>query len=78
MYCREPAQEIPPPHDKVMRKSLKGKAGSELEGLPDPTHDKVMRKSLTARRIRSQGVLCPSIYPKTKICLFTVCYTTLF
>ena len=35
------------PHDKVMRKSLKGKAGSGLEGLPDPTHDKVMRKSLT-------------------------------
>ena len=30
------------------------------------------------RRISSQGVLCLSIYPKTKICLFTVCYTTVF
>ena len=30
-----------------------------------------------ARRVRSQGVLCLSIYPETKICLFTVCYTTL-
>ena len=31
-----------------------------------------------ARRVRSQGVLCLSIYPETKICLFTVCYTILF
>ena len=31
-----------------------------------------------ARRARSQGVLCLSIYPETKICLFTVCYTILF
>ena len=31
-----------------------------------------------ARRVRSQGVLCLSIYPETKICLFTVCCTILF
>ena len=31
-----------------------------------------------ARRVRSQGVLCLSIYPETKICLFTICYTILF
>ena len=46
--------------------------------MGDPTHDKVMRRGLTARRVRSQGVLCLSIYPETKICLFTVCYTILF
>ena len=38
-----------PTHDKVMRKSLAGKAGSGLEGLPDPTHDKVMRKNLMGK-----------------------------
>ena len=32
-----------------MRKSLAGKAGSGLEGLPDPTHDKVMRKNLMGK-----------------------------
>ena len=31
-----------------------------------------------ARRVRSQGVLCLSICPETKICLFTVHYTILF
>ena len=31
-----------------------------------------------ARRVRSWGVLCLSIYPETKICLFTLCYTILF
>ena len=31
-----------------------------------------------ARRVRSQGVLCLSICPETKICLFTVCYPILF
>ena len=31
-----------------------------------------------ARRVKSQGVLCLSIYLETKICLFTVCYTILF
>lgn len=67
------------------------KAGSSLrrppvpEHLPlprastgDPTHDKVMWRDLMARRVRSQGVLCLSIYPETKICLFTVCYAILF
>ena len=38
-----------PTHDKVMWKSLAGKAGSGLEGLPDSTHDKVMWKSLTGQ-----------------------------
>ena len=31
-----------------------------------------------ARQVRSQVILCLSIYPKTKICLFTVWYTILF
>ena len=28
--------------------------------------------------VRSQGVLCLRVYPETKICLFTVCYTIFF
>ena len=44
-----------------------------------PPMTKVMRKRPDRQRqVRSQGVLCLSIYPETKICLFTVCYTVLF
>ena len=46
----------------------------------DPTHDKVMRRGLMGKVSQASGSPCVflSIYPKTKICLFAVCYTIVF
>ena len=51
-------------------------AGSQ-HGRSHPGQGHVERPE-GARRVRSQRVLFLSIYPETKICLFTVCYTILF
>ena len=43
-----------------------------------PPMTRSCRETWRAWRVRSQGVLCLSIYSKTKICLFIVCCTILF
>ena len=45
---------------------------------PLPPWQGHVEKPDRAKWFRSQVVLCLSIYLTTKICLFTVCYTTLF
>ena len=68
-----------PTHDKVMWKSLAGKAGSGLEGLPDPTHDKVMRKSLTEQGgsgLKGSSARASTPKPKSVRLLFAILYSS--